>query len=385
MNNQTTTIDNTLTVKNESTNEQNCTEFNNSKTHKVALTLAIIGAVFSFFYFFFLKVFNEVYLIKLDGISKSPTLYLALILGFFTLFALISVLAIVFAVVSIKRGNKGAATLTSIFLSVANLVVLAFTTHAVPAYTKSIVWFLVSEENSSLSIGLFNIWHFTYLAIVFATPIIIALALKNKSEKAKLNAVVVFALLTIGFYIADFFIMPISDSYNGISQDKLPFHICTLMGTFVPFVQFGEKFKPFKNLVVALAITASVMWMVYPGSALNGQPPFCYRTIQTFMFHGFLYAWGFLNLAFGFEKLEFKNMWKELCAILGMIVFATFGNAVYNDQNWLFIEYSIFPFLSDEVMPFVVLFCIFGSCFVVYCVYYLVCAIIKNKRIKKTF
>ncbi len=385
MSNQSSTLSKASLITNDNIDDINTTKKNSKKSGVAALFFAITGSVFSFFYFFFLKTLNNVYLHRLDNIEKSPTLHYILILCFFSLFALLSVIAIVLAIISFKKGNKNGITITSLFLSITNLVVLAFTTSSVPIYTKDIVRFIFSEENSNLAIGLFDIWHFMYLAVAFALPIIIAVALKNKSEKAKLKAVTFFAYLTIGFYIADFFIMPLSDSYNGISQDKLPFHICTLMGTLVPFVQFNERFKPIKNLIVSLAITSSVMWMVYPGSALGGEPPFSYRIFQTFMFHGFLYGWGFLNLAFDFEKLNFKNFWKEFCAVLSMIVFATFGNAVYDNQNWLFIDSSIFPFLNDEVMPFVVLFCITGSCFVVYCVYYMVCAIIKNKRIKKTF
>jgi hypothetical protein len=64
-------------------------------------------------------------------------------------------------------------------------------------------------------------------------------------------------------------------------------------------------------------------------------------------------------------------------------VWAWFGNAVYDGaQNWFFIETSIFPFLSDEIMPPVVVLCVFGSCMVVYGAYFAIrglCRCVKKK------
>lgn len=248
---------------------------------------------------------------------------------------------------------------------------------------KEFVTMLFSEKNSDRHIELFSIWHFMYLIIIIEGSIILALILSKRSQKAKEKAMRLFAYLTIGFYIADFFIMPLSDSYGIIGIDKLPFHICTLTGVFVPFAQFNEKFKPIKHVIVSLAVTSSLMWMCYPGSALGGQPPFSYIIFQTFMYHGFLFCWGFLNLALGEVKLSFKKIWMEACAIVLIMLWATFGNTVYpNEPNWLFLNRSIFPFLPDAYMPFAVFFSIFGTCFLVYCSYYLVNAIVKKRTSK---
>ncbi len=244
---------------------------------------------------------------------------------------------------------------------------------------KAFVSWLFSENNSSQQIDLFDPWHFLYLGIVFGGALLLSLLLKGKSQSAKEKALRIFAYLTIGIYIADFFCMPLSDSYNGISQDKLPFHICTLAAVFVPFVQFNEKFKAIKTVTVTLAIASSLMWMCYPGSALGGEPPFSYRIFQTFMFHGILFSWGVLNLTLGAVKLHIKQIWKELCAILVVLAWAAFGNAIYDDQNWFFIKESIFPFLPDKVMPPVVVFCVFGVCLVVYGAYYAISALTKRK------
>ena len=245
---------------------------------------------------------------------------------------------------------------------------------------KEFFAWLFSEHNSSLQIGLFDFWHFLYLFIVFGGTTLLAFAFSKKSEEQKTKVLRLFAYLTFGLYIADFFIMPLSDSYNGISAYKLPFNICTIMAVLVPFAQFNPRFHKIRHVVVSLSITSSLMWMCYPGTALGGQPPFCYLIFQTFMYHGLLFCWGVLNLAYGAVTLDFRKIWHELCAILIILVWAAFGNTVYDaGYNWFFIEFSIFPFLPDKIMPFMVVFCVFGSCFIVYCAYYGIRRLLRKK------
>lgn len=247
---------------------------------------------------------------------------------------------------------------------------------------KEFVDWLLSENNSGIKIGLFDRWHFMYWFIIFGGTILLSLVYCNKSEKAKNKIIRLFAYLTIGIYISDFFLMPLSDSYGySIGINDLPFHICTIMAFFVPFVQFSEKFKPIKTIIVTLSITSSLMWMCYPGSALGGQPPFSYVIFSKFMFHGCLFCWGVLNLSLGAVKLSFRKIWKEFLAILVILVWASIGNTLYgSEQNWFFIEHSIFPFLSDKVMPLMVVFCVFGSCMIVYGGYYVISAVSKYHR-----
>ncbi len=239
---------------------------------------------------------------------------------------------------------------------------------------KKFVAWLLSETNSKLEIGLFDQWHFMYLFIIIGGTILLSLLYSGKCEKSKEKVIRFFAYLTIGIYISDFFLMPLSDSFGySIGINDLPFHICTIMATMVPFVQFSKKFKRIKTVIVTLSITSSLMWMCYPGSALGGQPPFSYIIFSKFMFHGFLFCWGVLNLSLGAVKLQFKKIWHELIGILAILVWADLGNTLYgSEQNWFFIEYSIFPFLPDKIMPIVVVFCVFGSCVLVYGGYYVI-------------
>ena len=241
---------------------------------------------------------------------------------------------------------------------------------------KELFAWLFSENTSSLQIGLFDIWHITYLAITFGMTILLSVFLQKKSGAVKAKVLRFFAYIVIGFYVGDFFIMPLSDSYNGISAYKLPFNICTIMAVMVPFVQFNSKFAKIKTPVVVLSIASSLMWMCYPGTALGGQPPFCYLIFQTFMYHGFLFCWGVLNLSYGEVRLNIRQIWKEFVGILCILVWAWFGNSIYDKgYNWFFIETSIFPFLKDEIMPVMVVLTVFGVCLVVYGAYYAICKI----------
>jgi hypothetical protein len=153
------------------------------------------------------------------------------------------------------------------------------------------------------------------------------------------------------------------------------------MAVMVPFVQFNKRFAAIKTPVVTLSVASSLMWMCYPGSALGGQPPFSYIVFQTFMYHGFLFMWGVFNYTMGEVKPDIRKIWKEFCGILMILVWAAFGNTIYDgEQNWFFIEKSIFPFLSDEIMPLMVVLSVFGVCLVVYGAYYGLRSILSKKQ-----
>ena len=235
---------------------------------------------------------------------------------------------------------------------------------------------LFSEHNSELKIGLFDCWHILFLGITFGTALIIPLIFKNKSEKTKKHVVDFFAYFTIFLYVIDFFIMPLSDSYNGISAYKLPFNICTLSALLVPFVQFNKRFAPIKTTVVFMGMAGSLMWMCYPGTALGGQPPFCYLILQTFFYHSVLFCYCVYSIALVDVKPHIKNCWKEFLGVLCMFAWAKFGNAIYGKgNNWFFIETSIFPFLRDRDMPYVVIASVFGVILALYGIYYLIKAV----------
>ncbi len=245
---------------------------------------------------------------------------------------------------------------------------------------KEFVAMLFSEYPSNTQITPFNIWHFFYLFMILGGTLLLSILFQNKTPEKKEKLIRLFAYLTIGLYVADFFIMPLSDSYGSISEDKLPFHICTLMAVIVPFVQFSKRWNAIKDPVIVLSIASSLMWMCYPGSALGGEPPFCYRISQTFIFHGFLFCWGVLNLSLGAEKLNIRTIWKEFIGIMIIFLWAAFGNTVYDGHNWFFLKDVLFPFIPVEFMPIAVVSSVFGVCLAIYGIYYGAIALVNKKQ-----
>lgn len=249
---------------------------------------------------------------------------------------------------------------------------------------RDFVRWLFREDNTKFTIKAFDGWHFLFLFITLATTIVLAVLFKNKDEEKKHKLLNVIAILCIIVYIADFFLMPLCDTYGyKISYDKLPFHICTLMCSFIPFVQFNNKFAPIKGVITMLTLTSSTMWMTYPGSALNGQSPFCYSVLQTFFFHSLIFCWAFLTISFGKHKPDIKNCWGEVIGILVIMIWATIGNTLYEGQDWFFLTGSTFPFIPKPLMPLVVLGGVFAVDIAIYSVYYLTIHIIEVVNAKQ--
>lgn len=243
---------------------------------------------------------------------------------------------------------------------------------------------LLRRDNSNLEIDLFNIWHILYLLAIAALAISLTYLWKNKPAASQDKLLRVMAVAVIGSYILDYFCMPLVDSYDfAISTDKLPFHFCTFVGVLVPFAQFSPRFARLKKAVAVLAVTSALMYLCYPGSALGDIPPFCYKVVQTFAFHGCLLCWGVLNLALGEVELRWNTIWHEYAFVLMILVWAAFGNALYADYNWFFIKESFFDWIPQKLMPAVVLFCVFGSTFVVYCGYFAIRSLARRKAEKK--
>lgn len=245
---------------------------------------------------------------------------------------------------------------------------------------------LFQEGESSLEISLFSVWHFLYLFLIIGMAFLITFILKNKNESLKQLILKIFAYLVPALYIADFLIMPLAREDFTINVDKLPFHICTLMSFFVPFAQFNKKFKPIKETIVCLTLVASLMYICYPGSAVGDISPFAYEVVQTFMYHGCMFVWGFLSLTIGGVELKYKNIWKEAVGICLIILWASFGNAVYSNSehhyDWFFVTGSTFPFIPSFLMPFVVLAAVYGMCAIIYTIYYFVKKKIESKTTK---
>ena len=221
---------------------------------------------------------------------------------------------------------------------------------------ETLMWLFKTRLEPEIT--LFSGWHFMYIAIILGLTIGVIFILKNKKESTKVLVTKILCYVLIITYVADFFIMPLYGVEMGGYLDKLPFHFCTAVGVMTAFVQFNKHFKWAKEPVAALAIVASLMYITYPGSALGEISTFSYKVIQTFLFHGLLFAWGVLFVATKQTELKWKNIWKPLVLICSIVVWAAFGNAVYADYDWCFITGSTFSFIPSGLMPFVVIACV---------------------------
>ncbi len=229
-----------------------------------------------------------------------------------------------------------------------------------------------STTDGNAEIALFNFWHIFYWLLIIGGSIGAAFLLKGKTQKTKEKTLRVLAWVLPSLYIADFLIMPLARTDFTIDVDKLPFHICTLLAFFVPFAQFNKKFEKIKDAIACLAIVSSLMYLTYPGSAVGELTPWCYRVLQTFLYHGVLFAWGFLSVATGEITLDFKTIWKPLVGIAMIIVWALYGSTVYSHADhhfdWFFVTGSTFPFIPEPLMPFAVFFAVGGMCAIIHAI-----------------
>lgn len=245
---------------------------------------------------------------------------------------------------------------------------------------------LLNAEWSNADITLFSGWHIGYLILVFGLTFLGAFLIRRKSAEGKENKVLnVLSVIPLIIYILNFFMMPLYRSNGQIDLDKLPFHICTIIGIVVVFSQ-RSKCDWFKEASAGLALTSAMMYMCYPGSALGGVSPFSYKVVETFLFHGFLFAYGFIAIASRQVKLKWKNIWIPLVGLVLIAIWATVGNHLYSSPehhyDWFFMTGSTFPFIPKWLMPACSIGAVFGTLTLVYLIYW-ICVKIQEKRNKK--
>ena len=243
---------------------------------------------------------------------------------------------------------------------------------------------LFKEREEPFDITLFSFWHIFYTLLIIISVIAIAIYLNRKSSDFREKACRKIAYSVVFLYISDFFIQPLFLG-GDMNVDKLPFHICTLLCPVIALVQFNERFKRIAEPVAFLSIVSALMYITYPGSAIGTESPFCYRVIQTFLYHGATFAWGFMTISTGAVKPNIKNCYKSLIGIVLIAIWASFGNAVYSSESahydWFFLTGSTFPFIPPALMPLVVIAAVFGMVMLMYGIYYGVMHVINNKKI----
>ncbi len=239
-----------------------------------------------------------------------------------------------------------------------------------------------------MEITLFSVWHFMYIVLILGVSIALAFVLRGKTERTKQMVLSVYAILVTTVYIADFFMMPLVREDHLIDIDKLPFHFCTVLAIWVPFAQFNKKFAIIKDVIACFAIVSSLMYITYPGSALGGVDVFSYKVVQTFLYHGVLFTWGFLSVTTRSAVLSFKKIWKELIGLAILIIWGLIGSYTYSNltpshYDWFFVTGSTYPFIPAWLMPLVVLVLVFAMCAIIHLIDYAVKILLKKRQNKK--
>lgn len=244
-----------------------------------------------------------------------------------------------------------------------------------------LVWLF--KKRLEPEITLFSGFHFMYILIILGLTFGAVFILKNKKEETKVlvTKILCYALLIV--YALDFFIMPLYGVDLHGMIDKLPFHFCTSVAIMTAFVQFNKKLSWAKEPVAVMAIVSSLMYLTYPGSALGEISAFSYKVIQTFLFHGLLFAWGVLFVTTKQTEFKFKNIWKALVLIVCICLWAGLGNAIYLDYDWCFIKGSTFSFVPKWLLPFAVGGAVFATVAMVYLIYFITIKIIDKKNKKQ--
>lgn len=236
---------------------------------------------------------------------------------------------------------------------------------------------LFETREEPFDVTLYSVWHILYALIIFGSIFALVLFLRKKDRSMAERVLNIVAYLIIGVYVADFFIQPLFRD-GAMNVDKLPFHICTLLCPVIALTQFNKRFKGIKEPVAFLSVIAPLMYIVYPGSALGTESPFCYEIMQTFLYHGLLLAYGVLMLTTKTVIPNIKNSYKTLIGIGLTVIWAAFGNIVYSEEgwgkgyDWFFITGKTFPFVPPILMPLAVILCTFGMVMVIYGLYYLI-------------
>ncbi len=184
-------------------------------------------------------------------------------------------------------------------------------------------------------------------------------------------------------------------SRGNIDIDKLPFHLCTLMSITCFLSRHNATVAKFKTSFTLMGMIGGLMYVTYPSGVADGEISiFCYRIIQTLIYHGLMVAYGVFCLVFEDIKLEWKKCYKEGIMIACMAVWAVIGNNAYagveggRTFNWFFVMNDPFGLLPSDVapfiMPFVMSVVIFVMVALIYGIYHIIVKLLsKNINTKE--
>ena len=209
--------------------------------------------------------------------------------------------------------------------------------------------FELSHFNTEIQITPFSPAHIVYLILIFGGIIGGWFFLRNKDAATKEKALRFLSYCLVISYLSDLFVHDFV--YGELNMDKLPFHICTVLCPLSAFAQFNRNGHKIKESVAVLSILAPMMYLCYPASVGTGEP-WCYQALQTMFFHGVLMAWGILTVPLNVVRPEIKNVWKPAVLLVGITLWAKFGNVLL-EYNWFFLEEDAFyiGLVANGIIP----------------------------------
>lgn len=253
--------------------------------------------------------------------------------------------------------------------------------------------FADQPANEFNGISMFSWTHIFYLILIFGAIALVTIFFRKKDLSVRIKILDIIAILIMVSYISDFFFQPFwhngtLEANGEIVLDKFPFHICIVLCPLILFSRFSKIGDKIKTPFALLAIAAPLMWLVYPGTALDtDQSAFSYEVMQLFIYHGLVFIYGMLYLLLHEQKLDIKKCYKEAIAVVGIALWATLGNLMYSnedhDYNWFFLKDPVFGFIPEAINPFVVVIVVYLSCLLFYGIYYLVIYLYNKRTTKK--
>lgn len=223
---------------------------------------------------------------------------------------------------------------------------------------------LLEDKFEGELFAMFTLPHLFFIFLIAAVVAAVLLISRKKGIAVLERSTRFLISLAFGLYMADFFLMPFA--YGVIDIDKLPFHVCTSMCVMCFLSYHVPALEKFKLSFVLLGLISNVVYVVYPAGIMwSGVTPYCYRAIQTLLFHSVMTMFGILMLVKEFRNFDIMKWYLDLVPIVALTVWALIGNYSYSgdygdhthDFNWFFLKYDplgIFPVsLSPYIMPFV--------------------------------
>lgn len=243
------------------------------------------------------------------------------------------------------------------------------------------------QDVGTIAIEMYNWVHIMYLVIIVGSIVGVYFAFRNKDQEAKEKVLKVYAIILITLYLTDFLVHPFM--YGGQDElivDKLPYHICTLSAILIAIINVFPNRTRYIRVPVTLLGLIGAFYYVFIPSGVTGPDvmAFCYKEIQTFVYHGVLLGYGVLALLFSDIKPDFKKCWIDAIVVVVIILISLGANAAYSipdggHYDWFFTTGSSFG-ISSTLMPFIIFAVFFGTEMVIYGICYLV-AYLKKKKI----